>query len=114
MSSSYGEGESPDSTPASGPAARATLPRHCLASRSPDGSVAAVEDIGDVVELVAVLGRVPARGPQVRVPKTSRRAVDGHAVVEQRGGPIGAQGVWMREALGHAGGERAGANELVH
>src|SRR4051794_40530980 len=60
-----------------------------LGPRSAGGLVTAVKDVGDVVDLVGVLGRIAAGGAQVRVPETGRHVVDGHAVVEQRRRPVG-------------------------
>ena len=54
------------------------------------GLVAAVEHVGDVVDLLGSRGGVAGGGPQVNVPESGGDGVHGHAGLEAVGGPVGA------------------------
>src|SRR4051812_35662203 len=74
-----------------------------LGPLSAGGLMAAVEDIGDVVDAVGVVGGIAACSAQVGVAEAGGDAMDRYAVFEQRRRPIGPQGVRMREPRRHAG-----------
>jgi hypothetical protein len=76
--------------------------------------VAAIEHVGDVVDLLRSRGGVTGGGAQVDVPEPGGDGVHGHAGLEQVRGPVGAQRLRVREPLGHAGGCAAAAHEPVH
>jgi hypothetical protein len=76
--------------------------------------VAAVEHVGDVLDLPGPHRGVAADGPQVGVPEAFGDVVDRDAVIEQGGRPVGAQRVRMAEPLGDPGRQAVAADELVH
>jgi hypothetical protein len=76
--------------------------------------MAAVEHVGDVVDLLGPWGGVPGGGPQVDVTEPRRDSVHGHTGLEAVRGPVGAQRVRMREPLRHAGRRAAATHEAVH
>jgi hypothetical protein len=78
------------------------------------GLVAAVQHVGDVVDLLGTWGGVPGGGQQVDVPEPGRDGVHRHAGLEAVRGPVGAQRVRVRQPLRHAGGRAAATHEPVH
>ena len=67
--------------------------------------MAAIEDVGDVVDPLGARRGVAGGGAQVDVPEPGGDLVHRDAGLEQVGGPVGAQRVRVREPLGHAGGQ---------
>jgi hypothetical protein len=76
--------------------------------------MAAIESVRDVVDVVGMIRGVAAGGAQVGVAEAVGDAVDGHAVFEQRRGPVSPQRVRVCEPLRDAGGQATGPHELVH
>jgi hypothetical protein len=76
--------------------------------------VAAIENVGDVVDLLRARGGVPGGGPQVNVPKAGADGMDGNAGLQTLRGPVGAQRVRMREPLGYAGSRAAAPHQPMH
>jgi hypothetical protein len=76
--------------------------------------MAAVEHVGDLVDLLGAWGGVAGGGPQVDVTEPGRDGVHRHARLETVRGPVGAQRVRVAEPLRHAGGRAAAANQSVH
>lgn len=64
--------------------------------------MAAVGDVGDVVDSLRAVSGIAARGAQVGVPEPRRHDMHRNAGLQQVPGPVGAQRVRMREALKHA------------
>jgi hypothetical protein len=75
------------------------------------GLVAAVEYVGDVVDVLGAWGGVPGGGAQVDVAEPGGDGVDWDAGLEAVGCPVGAQRVGVREPLRHAAGRSAAAHE---
>jgi hypothetical protein len=75
--------------------------------------VATVEDVGDVVDALGPRRGVARGGPEVDVPEPRGDLVNGHAGLEQTGGPVGAERVRVGQALGHPGGQAAAAHQPV-
>ena len=75
--------------------------------------MAAVEDVGDVVDPLGPRGGVAGGGAQVDVPEPSGDLVDGDAGLKQVGGPVGAERVRVRQPLRHANGVAVAADEPV-
>jgi hypothetical protein len=83
-------------------------------ARAAGGLMAAVEHVGDLVDLLQACGGVAGGGPQVDVPEPGRDRVHRHARLQAMGGPVGTQRVRVAEPLGHASGHAAAAYEPVH
>ncbi len=62
--------------------------------------MAAVEDLGDLIRPLAPRGGVPGGGAQVHVPEPRGHLVNGHAGLEEMGGPVGAERVRVRSRSG--------------
>jgi hypothetical protein len=73
--------------------------------------VAAVEHVGDLVDLLGAWGAVAGGGPQVDVPEPGGDRVHWHAGLEAVGGPVGAQRVRVRDPLRHARRQAAAAHK---
>jgi hypothetical protein len=76
--------------------------------------VAAIEHVGDVVDALGPRGGVAGGRAQVDVPDPGGDLMDGDAGLEQVGGPVGPQGVRVREPIGDARGLAVAAHEAVH
>ena len=76
--------------------------------------MAAVEDVGDVVDALGARGGVAGGGAQVDVPEPGGDLVDGDAGLEEVGGPVGTERVRVCEPLGHACRQTVAAHEPVH
>ena len=81
--------------------------------RPPGGLIAAVEDVGDVVDAFGTRRGISRGGAQVDVTEASRDLVDRDARLETVGGPVGPERVGMSEAVWHAGGQAFAVHEAV-
>ena len=76
--------------------------------------MAPVEDLGDLVDALGARGGVAGGGAQVDVPQARGDLVDRDAGLKAAGGPVGAEGVWVREPVRDARGETVPAHDPMH
>ena len=75
--------------------------------------MAAIEDVGDLVNVLGPVGRVAGGRPQVCMAEAGLEDVHGNPGLGEVRSPVGAQRVRMRQALRNAGGETVALHELV-
>ena len=76
--------------------------------------MAAVEHVSHVVDSLAARRGVAGGRAQVDVPQARGDLVDRDAGLETAGRPVGAEGMRVREPLGHARGEAVAVDDPVH
>ena len=76
--------------------------------------VTAVKHLGDLIDPFGARGGEAGSRAEVDVPEPRGDLVDGDAGLEQVGGPVGPECVWVREPLGYAGGPARAPDEAVH
>jgi hypothetical protein len=78
------------------------------------GLVAAVQHVGDLVDLLGAWGGIPGGGPQVNVAEPGRDGVHRHAGLETVRSPVGTQRMRVAEPLRHASGRAAAPHDSMH